>query len=367
MATQVSSSRPQRSTIGSEEYTLYSSMSEEELIQMAIEQSLMDNYPSQANAHSHQKLAANVNTEAASAGRVSRPSFPKQQQTQAGNRSSQATATQPPTSQANCVLSKRYDGSYYATSQNVDRSPVALAIINTDEESITNLIKAGNNLSEPDKDGWLPLHEAAYYGGLTCLKILLKAYPASIDQRTLQEETALYMATVRGNLECLQFLLQSGAEPDIANKARETPLYKASERKNAAAAKLLVDYRADVNHRCNRGWTALHESVSRNDLDIIDILVKGGAKIEAKNCYDITPLFVASQSGQLDALRYLVKCGADINTQASDSATALYEACKNGHSDIVEFLLEQGADANKSNKDGLLPIHVAAKTRDNDE
>lgn len=52
------------------------------------------------------------------------------------------------------------------------------------------------------------------------------AYPAVIDQRTLQEETALYLATCRGHLDCLQSLLQAGAEPDISNKSRETPLYK---------------------------------------------------------------------------------------------------------------------------------------------
>lgn len=51
-------------------------------------------------------------------------------------------------------------------------------------------------------------------------------YPGTIDQRTLQEETALYLATNKGHLDCVLSLLQAGAEPDIANKARETPLYK---------------------------------------------------------------------------------------------------------------------------------------------
>lgn len=52
------------------------------------------------------------------------------------------------------------------------------------------------------------------------------AYPGAIDQRTLQEETALYLATCREHLDCLLMLLQAGAEPDISNKSRETPLYK---------------------------------------------------------------------------------------------------------------------------------------------
>ncbi|KAM4690876.1 ankyrin repeat and SOCS box protein 2 [Rhinophrynus dorsalis] len=365
MATEVSSSRPARGTLGSEEYSLYSSLSEEELIQMAIEQSLMESNSGQTTAHSHQKMSANVNTESAAVSRANRPT--PSQQPNSRNRSSQPRAAPPTNAGSTGSTRKRYDGSYYNTPQSIERNPVELAIMNRNEEALNEMVKAGRKLCDPNKEGWLPLHEAAYYGSLGCMKILLKAYPSTIDQRTLQEETALYLATVRCHLDCVKFLLQSGAEPDIANKDRETPLYKACERKNADAVRLLVEHRADVNHRCNRGWTALHEAVARNDLDIIDVLVKGGAKIEGKNCYGITPLFVAAQSGQLEALRYIAKCGADINTQANDNASALFEACKNGHDRIVEFLLSQGADANKQNKDGLLPIHIAAKKRENDE
>ncbi|XP_075470579.1 ankyrin repeat and SOCS box protein 2 isoform X2 [Ascaphus truei] len=335
MATQVSNSRPQTGTLGAEEYSLYGSMSEEELIQMAIEQSLMEINPGPTTAHTHQKLSTNINTEATAASRSNRPLIPKN----------------PPQSQ----------------SSNSEQNPIELAIRNREEETLINMIKAGDKLCEPNTEGWLPLHDAAYYGAVGCTRILLRAYPATIDQRTLEEETPLYLATVRGHLECLQFLLESGAEPDIANKNKETPLYKACEWKNTEAVRLLVEHRANVNHRCNRGWTALHEAVARNELDIIDVLVKGGAKIEAKSCYGITPLFVAAQSGQIDALRYIVKCEADVNTQANDNATALFEASKNGHGSIVQFLLAQGADANKHNKDGLLPLHVAAKKRDNEE
>ncbi|XP_018085940.2 ankyrin repeat and SOCS box protein 2 isoform X2 [Xenopus laevis] len=355
MATQVSSSRPARSILGSEEYSLYSSMSEEELIQMAIEQSLTENNSGPTTAHTHQKLSASVNTEATAACRNNRPTArqaPMAANTR--NRGRQPSAAPPPTPGSNRSIKR-------------EENIVEEAIMKGDVDSLNEIMKSGKKLCEPNKDGWLPLHEAAYYGSLGCVKLLLKAYPSTIDQRTLQEETALYFSTVRGHMDCMIHLLQSGAEPDIANKSRETPLYKACERKNPEAAKFLVEYRADVNHRCNRGWTALHEAVARNAIDIIDVLVKGGAKIETKNCYGITPLFVAAQSGQMEALRYIAKCGADINTQANDNASALFEASKNGHDDIVEFLLAQGADANKPNKDGLLPIHIAAKKRDNDD
>lgn len=50
--------------------------------------------------------------------------------------------------------------------------PVLKAIKEGDEEALKAMIKAGKNLAEPNKEGWLPLHEAAYYGQLGCLKAL---------------------------------------------------------------------------------------------------------------------------------------------------------------------------------------------------
>lgn len=46
------------------------------------------------------------------------------------------------------------------------------AIREGDEEGLKAMIKDGKNLAEPNQEGWLPLHEAAYYGQLGCLKVL---------------------------------------------------------------------------------------------------------------------------------------------------------------------------------------------------
>ncbi|XP_039392940.1 ankyrin repeat and SOCS box protein 2 isoform X2 [Mauremys reevesii] len=306
MATKITATtNTQRKTIGHEEYSLYSSMSEDELIQLAIEQSLTEDPSGQSAAQSHQK---SVMTAPGEPPTLTRPcSHNPPHQINAWHRLAAQSGGQAPGS--SWGVRRRYDGSLFITPQPVELDPVVEAIKEGDESALLNMMKSGKNLSEPNKDGWLPLHEAAYYGQAGCLKVLQRA----------------------------------------------------CERKNIEAVRMLVQYNADANHRCNRGWTALHEAVSRNDIDIIDILIKGGAKIESKNTYGITSLFVAAEGGQLDALRYLAKCGADINTQASDSASALYEACKNGHEKVVEFLLSQGADANKTNKDGLLPLHIASK------
>ncbi|XP_069064332.1 ankyrin repeat and SOCS box protein 2 [Pleurodeles waltl] len=396
MAIQVSSQGLESRTFTSEEYSLYSGLSEEELIEMAIEQSLMENSSNQIQAQAQAQTQAHTQAQVRAQNQGHAPDqttgMQKTPSVQPGpsavsqqNRSFAAPSTQnqarhfhrqnrpapgthsAPAATPTAPRGNRYDGSPFPAPEPVENDPLIIAIKNGDEQALTGIIQSDRNLSEANKDGWLPVHEAAYYGRLGCLKLLLRAFPATIDRRTLEEETPLYIACQRGHLDCLQVLLQMGAEPDIAGKNKETPLYKACEHRNVDAVRMLVQYNANVNHRCNQGWTALHEAVAHNNLEIIDILVKGHAKIEARNIYNITPLFVAAQSGQLDALRYLAKCNADINAQASDSATALFEAAKNGHEEVVEFLLAQGADANKADKKGFLPLHIAAKRRDNDE
>lgn len=364
MATRVTASRDSGRTFGQEEYSLYSGLSEDELIQMAIEQSLAvapssSGQPpsSTVQAHPRGRAQAQVNRPAIQ-GSAAQP-CPK-------NRASPASAA-PTANPPRTGHFRRYDGRLFPVSKPAaEPDPVVAAISNGDEEALKKMMQSGKKLSVPNREGWIPLHEAVYYNQPGCVKLLLRAYPGTVDCRTLAEETALILATARGYLECMHCLLEAGAECDITNKAKETALYKACENKSADVVKLLVQFNANVNHRCNLGWTALHEAVVRNDLDIIEALITAGAKIESTNSYGITPLFVAAQSGQMEAVRFLVKCGANINTQASDNASALYEACKNEHVDIVEFLLSQNADANKGNKDGWLPLHIAAAKGNSD-
>lgn len=62
--------------------------------------------------------------------------------------------------------------------------PVVKAIKEGDDEALNAMIKAGKNLAEPNKEGWLPLHEAAYYGQLSCLKALQRGEAGSVQPGT---------------------------------------------------------------------------------------------------------------------------------------------------------------------------------------
>ncbi|KAG5846905.1 hypothetical protein ANANG_G00119930 [Anguilla anguilla] len=379
--------------LGSDDYSLYSGLSEDELIELAIEHSLADAYVSVTRAVSTKTPAfqngpawnqPNSNPAFTQSAPLCQRNasvsitFPAMQpkddcETTTGDQQSELMneATRSHSSITDkgqrCVAWRRYNGSMYFTPESAELlDPVAEAIQNGAVDRLIRLSWMGKSLTKPNKQGWAPLHEAAFYGQEKCLKVILKAHPEVIDSRTLRQQTPLLLAASADHVGCAQKLLESGADPNIPNKDGETPLYKACEQENVESVELLLSNGAQVNKTCLQGWTALHEAVSRNNVEICKMLVRAGADLNARNMYGITPLFIAAQSGRAEALLFLVKKGVDINSQVNDGATALYEASKNGHEEIVELLLSLNADANRAAKSGFLPLHIAAQ-RGNEE
>ncbi|XP_061602864.1 ankyrin repeat and SOCS box protein 2-like isoform X1 [Cololabis saira] len=376
-----------------EDYSLYSNLSDDELLQLAIERSLTDTHNSTAtNANTTTKIQPThfpdkgLNPPARNTNQHSShnpPSRHSSHNPSAANTSAQYSSPNPPMEQPpdlktfdgtvsrfmtgsgkKMVVYRRADGNvaHIAPEPEQEEEPLFRAIRDGDACKVKALVMCpGTNLMLPSKPGWLAIHQAAWFGEEMCLRVLLSAQPGMTNKKTAHGETALLVAINKDYLECVRLLLEHGADPNIQNNEKETPLYRACELNSPAIVAMLLNRGATVNTRCNQDWTAVQEAVVRNNVEICEMLLKAGAKLNLRNMYGITPLFTAAQSGQLDTLRFLLKHGADINTQAADGATALYEAAKNGHEGVVELLLSQSADANKPGRTGLLPLHIAAK------
>ncbi|XP_062407425.1 ankyrin repeat and SOCS box protein 2-like isoform X2 [Sardina pilchardus] len=377
-STSVSMPSSSEATLGFDDYSLYSNLSDEELLQLAIERSLTEGCTSASAPEpprAPQAVAPPVRPQPFIRERPATFRIPENE-------------PEPPPCPSNpprdikqeiegswishyttgygkrMVAYRRFDGTLIRTEPEPDVlvDPLVKAIWDGDASLVRTLVRSPDvNLLQASVHGWIPMHEAAYYGQTECLRAILGAQPGMLNLRTLKDETALMLAVDRNYPRCMECLLERGADPDIPNKERETPLFKACEKENEEMVAILLNNNASVNKLCIQSWTALHETVTHNNLEIAEMLLKAGAKVNIVNQYGITPLFVAAQAGHVDILRLLLKHGADINSQAGDGATALYEACKNGHEKIVEFLLSQKADANKPGKTGLLPIHIAAE------
>ncbi|XP_062267077.1 ankyrin repeat and SOCS box protein 2-like isoform X2 [Platichthys flesus] len=321
-----------------EDYSLYSNLSDDQVLQIAMERSLNDTHSSNPNTTSNttSNATTNLNPEV----RHSSQNLPPAQSL-AHYSSPNPPREKPP---------------------DPEEEPLFKAIRVGDVNRVKIMAMCpGTNLMLPSDPGWLAIHQAVWHGQDSCLRVLLSAQPGTINRRTEHGESALLLAVSREEVTCVQVLLENRADTEIPNYDKETPLYKACERDSAVMVAELLNHGVAVNTRCIQGCTALHEAVVRNNVEICEMLLKAGAKHNLTNMYGISPLFTAAQYGQVATLRFLLKHGADINSQADDGATALYEAAKNGHEEIVRFLLSQNADANKPGKSGLLPLHIAAQ------
>ncbi|KAM9354092.1 ankyrin repeat and SOCS box protein 2 [Pholidichthys leucotaenia] len=387
-AARISRPSSSSSSLAFEDYSLYSNLSDDELLQLAIERSLNDtqcsntpntsstttnktalpqhtdktNKQKQISKHQHNPLSQNAPPAQTSA-HYSSPNPPSEKppdpKTFDGTVSRFMTG-----SGKRMVAYRRHGGTlvYIAPEPEEEEDPMFRAIRDGDVSRVRALVMCpGTNLMLPSKPGWLAVHQAAFYGKEACLRVLLTAQPGMINKKTVRGESPLLVAVSKDHKECVEVLLERGADTDIPNNDKETPLYKACEKNNAGIVAMLLNYGAVVNARCIQGWTALQEAVVQNNVEICEMLLKAGAKLNITNMYGITPLFTAAQVGQVATLRFLLKHGADANSQAADGATALCEAAKNGHEQIVEFLISQNADANKPGKRGLLPLHIAAQ------
>ncbi|XP_026089120.1 ankyrin repeat and SOCS box protein 2-like isoform X1 [Carassius auratus] len=346
-----------------EDFSAYAHLSQEQLLQIAIERSLADtNLTPWQNqqVHAHMQPADPIATQGP-------PCNPNPANPPSENKSANIYRNF-----HNRIFSKgqdkviawtRHNGNLQVTVEYMnDLDPILSAIWKGDVKALQKIIHSkSKNLYEPNKDGWLPLHESAYYGSVKCLKILLKAKPETINKQTNKSQTPLMLAVCRKHFSCVEHLLEQGADPNLANNQWETPLYKACEKANEAIVELLLRFGASPTKACAQGGTPLHEAVRNKKLKITKMLIKAGAKLCAKNIYGIDSLFMAAQCNSVEVLNYLIYKGGNVNTQANDDASALFEACKNGHAKAVEILLSQSADVNITNKTGLLPIHVAAK------
>ncbi|KAL2082027.1 hypothetical protein ACEWY4_021845 [Coilia grayii] len=217
------------------------------------------------------------------------------------------------------------------------------------------------NLTKPSIEGCIHLHEAAYYGFLDCLKELVKAFPDLINKRTMHLQTPLLLAANCKHTNCVECLLQAGADPNLADKLGETPLYLACLRNCEDMVELLLRAGANVGRATLNGLTPLHEAAQHRNLKMCRLLVKAKASVSARSRYGIEPVFAAAQGGCPEVLNFLIRHGANIDAHACDGATPLYEAARNGHEEVVELLLSKGANADEPNDAGLTPLHIAAK------
>lgn len=209
------------------------------------------------------------------------------------------------------------------------------------------------------------------------------------------EETALGIASTRGDVEMLRALLHTNAKD---SKGREEALPRAASSGELDAVRLLIrnganptspevligaassripdvvqeilKYRPNVNARGTQNSTALIACFQANPFansrvnlkEIVQILLEAGANPTLANDKGETPLMLNARD--LQVAESLVAHGAPVNAQAKDGFTPLLNA---ETIELTRFLLEHGADPFAKDDNGETALDWARKMHRKDQ
>lgn len=98
-------------------------------------------------------------------------------------------------------------------------------------------------LCAQDKYGNTPLHNAAFYGSIKIIDLLIDS-GAQVNQQNLYGDTPLHNAAFYGNIKAVISLIKNGAHVNQQNNFGYTPLHNAVICKNFEIIKLLYEKKA---------------------------------------------------------------------------------------------------------------------------
>ena len=245
---------------------------------------------------------------------------------------------------------------------------------------------AGRRVSPKLTGGMTALLFAARDGRLDAARALVEA-GADVNQVSAGDRSSpMVIAVSNGHYELGKYLLDRGADPNLANEDGLAPLYAAVDMQWAPVSwapnpitvqekvsyldlmKALLDRGANPNARLTRklwfrptshdqewigtaGSTAFWRAALSTDVAAMRLLVARGADPRIASNEGDTPLMVAAgmgwsanfsqnaPGGWLEAVRYCLELGADVNATDLFNYTALHGAAYRGDNEVVRFLV----------------------------
>jgi len=233
-------------------------------------------------------------------------------------------------------------------------------------------LSAASSVTPMARGGLTAFHFAAREGDIETGRVMLDA-GVDINQVDADNTSALAVSVLNKRYSYAKFLLDHGADPNIADVRGRTALYAAIDMRNE-------DYSALPNHK---------ETDPLSSLDLIETLLDRGANPNAQLTKALagrsgmdagdttlgagtTPLMRAARAGDAPAMRALVSKGADPNLTTRDGNDALQFAAGVGYRDkntkgsegealeALKFTVSLGMDVNRENNRGETALHGAA-------
>ncbi|CAF0726075.1 unnamed protein product [Brachionus calyciflorus] len=243
-------------------------------------------------------------------------------------------------------------------------TPLHYAIQNNHANIVRKLLETCKDIiviDQPNENGHTPLMEASSNGNLECVKILVECGLANVNTYSAEfKETALTLASYKGHVDVVRYLLEKGADCEHKTDEMHTALMEACMDGHVEVAKILIENGASVNMPPDAFESPLTLAACGGHVELADLLIDNHADLEERNDEGYTPLMEAAREGHEEMVALLLFHDADINAITDETQeTALTLACCGGCYEVAKFLLEAGADPNLGN--ASTPLMEAAQ------
>ncbi len=220
--------------------------------------------------------------------------------------------------------------------------------------------KTSNTLSKETLDA---MYNAAQDGDLELVKSMIEKKGMDVNQRLINQQTALIVATYNGQVDVAGYLLKKGADVSLRNKWNNAALHDTGLKDRVKLAHLLIKFGADVNQKGQNGYTPLHHACQEQNANVAKVFIDNGADVNARDDYGQPPIMIVSWNGNIEIMQALVDHGADVNFAGEDGYSVLHSLSRNGRNEALSIVLAKNANVNRADQMGMLPVHNAVKYR----
>lgn len=236
------------------------------------------------------------------------------------------------------------------------------AIRNEDIGQLARWLSQGVELEEGTP--WVSLAARRTNGALVSLLLEHGAPAEAFDRQTRGAvgRSPMHEAARRGWIEGMELLHAAGSGVELLDDQGQAPIHIASARGQIGALQWLLEHGANPAGPIGSTNTALH--VAKNP-DVIDRLLKAGADANKLNARGDTTLHAQARLGRAEMVRALLSAGANPNRSNPRGVVPLAEIGRGDALEVARLLLDAGADPFVRDEDGNTPLHRAvAKIQD---
>ncbi|CAL0324242.1 unnamed protein product [Lupinus luteus] len=236
------------------------------------------------------------------------------------------------------------------------------AVQHGDFQTVTTLLQDDPSLLHHTTlyDRHSPLHIAAANGQIQILSRLLHGSD-NPDVLNRQKQTPLMLATMHGKIDCVEKLLEAGANVLMFDAIHgRTCLHYAAYYGHSSCLKAILSaaksspvaaswgFARFVNIRDGKGATPLHLAARQRRPECVHILLDSRALVCASTggygCPGSTPLHLAARGGSVDCVRELLAWGADRLYRDASGRIPYIVALKHKHGACASLLNPTSAE-----------------------